>query len=130
MQKKYSPSIILGIALGFVLFGYTAFADFKPPTVAPPGGNVKPPINTGDEPQIKDGAIVANAYRSGGDLDDNPPDTGMRVFGYFQLDKGGTPPGTECDDNGDRGRMFVNINNNRLYICMASGWKYKKIDNS
>jgi hypothetical protein len=130
MQKKNSPSIIVGIALGFVLFGYTAFAEFKPPDVAPPGGNVEPPVNVSNNGQIKKGPLVVNAGVGANSIDGADPETGLRAFGYVQLDRGSPPVGNgECDDNGEYGRMFVDIVNERLYICMNSDkWKYVDVN--
>jgi hypothetical protein len=76
MNKQYSPSIIIGIALGFVLFGYTAFA-FTPPSEAPPGGNIKPPINEGAVQQLKRAGLLVNT--------EGPNVLGMRVFGGIDL---------------------------------------------
>lgn len=47
---------------------------------------------------------------------------------YVQLDAGGwAPPAGDCDDDAERGRMFVDYSvNNRLYVCNGAvrGWDY------
>jgi len=53
--------IVIGIALGFALQFVRAWTE---PTVAPPGGNVGAPINTGAQKQTKSGDICTNATGS------------------------------------------------------------------
>ena len=47
---------------------------------------------------------------------------------YLQIDAGGwAPPAGDCDDDTERGRMFVDYSvNNRFYVCngAARGWDY------
>ena len=49
--------------------------------------------------------------------------------GYLQVDGyDGSPPGSDCNSNDERGRMILDFANNRLYVCTGSGgWKYAEL---
>lgn len=56
------------------------------------------------------------------------PDTIFEVGsgGYFQFDKtsAGAPNDNDCNADSERGRLVIDINSNRLYVCngVARGW--------
>lgn len=47
---------------------------------------------------------------------------------YMQVEdnNAGAPPGADCDNNAERGRLSLDTTNNRLYICNGAtrGWDY------
>ena len=49
--------------------------------------------------------------------------------GYLQVDGyDGSPPGSDCNSDDERGRMILDFANNRLYVCTGSGgWKYAEL---
>ena len=53
--------------------------------------------------------------------------------GYAQLsdNNAGAPPAADCDADYERGRLSIDTNNNRLYICngAARGWDYVALKN-
>jgi hypothetical protein len=54
------------------------------------------------------------------------PQSTLQVNGYTQLAlTTGTPPGTDCDESSEFGRMKVDASAEYLYICVASGWVAK-----
>mgnify|MGYP001575942573 CR=1 FL=1 len=63
MKKEISPKLV-SLAFGILTVSFlAAFAVFAwtEPSVAPPGGNVATPINTGSVEQIKTGNLTVNA---------------------------------------------------------------------
>lgn len=51
------------------------------------------------------------------------PQSALQVVGYTQLDlTSGPPPGEDCDDATERGRMKVDSGAGVLYICVDGGW--------
>lgn len=114
MQKQFFPSVIIGMALGFLVSGYMVYA-FMSPDQPPPAGNVEPSLNTSDAPQLKGGPLIVNA--------NNSKLTGLQVFGYTQLGtRTGTPPSADCNELAELGRMIVASNQNkRVYICVRQG---------
>ncbi len=64
---------------------------------------------------IKDGTSVISMSSKG---------IKVEAGGYAQLDSGSAaPPSTDCDNAGERGRMFVDSTAESLYVCVDSGWK-------
>lgn len=56
----------------------------------------------------------------------NTPESSLQVSGYLQLDVvAGTPPGGDCDNVAEIGRMIVDSGAETLYVCTASGWDSK-----
>ncbi|MBI2098577.1 MAG: hypothetical protein HYT49_02870 [Candidatus Wildermuthbacteria bacterium] len=118
-MKIYFSSLIFAIALVAVLLGYNVFA-FQPPAAAPPGANVDAPINVSSAMQEKGGVLRVHGFRSfedmlvvkdGGDA-------------YLQLDTvTGAPAGGDCGA-GTEGRTIIDTSNSRLYVCIASVWKW------
>jgi len=59
--RSYARQLVSLAALSILLIAAQAFsATFTEPTVAPPNGNVEPPINTSTFSQVKKGALVVN----------------------------------------------------------------------
>ena len=52
---------------------------------------------------------------------------------YFQFDKSGSgaPTAGDCSDNSQRGRLYIETTNNRLYVCNGAsrGWDYVALTN-
>lgn len=44
----------------------------------------------------------------------------------FDNSGAGAPTGTDCDADSERGRLFIDTTNNRLYVCNGAtrGWDY------
>jgi len=62
-KTKISPksvSLVFGILVGCFLVGFYILAVWQDPLVAPPGGNVAIPLNTGSDSQEKEGPLVIN----------------------------------------------------------------------
>lgn len=55
---------------------------------------------------------------------DNPPQFSIEN-GYIQLDDVGFPPDSHCADASHYGRMSVDGELDRLYICTKSGWSIR-----
>lgn len=129
--KKFLLSLVIGSVLGVLFTGYMAQGQFIEPTTNPPGGaDPAPPLTTTDDSQVKDGPLILNFTSPGND-------TGMRVYGYLQIDTiatlpdpGGTPEPTHCDNLDDvgnpveeRGRMILEPDNGfgstSLWICSS-----------
>ena len=54
------------------------------------------------------------------------PQSTVHVSGYVQLDlTSGAPPGTDCDEASERGRMKVDSGAGDLYVCVDAGWVAK-----
>ena len=113
MQKLFFTPAVLGTVLGLALIGYSVFAAFQPPTAAPPGDNVAPPLNTSNTEQTKGGGLIVNS--------NNFNITGLKVEGYLQVDTG-TPSG-DCTSGTHAGRMIYDPGTNTLYICDGTTWQ-------
>ena len=52
----------------------------------------------------------------------------IKADNYLQVGANGdgAPPAGDCDDDSERGRMYIDTTNNRLYICNGAtrGWDY------
>jgi len=59
MKNLSVSSIVISFFATFLVVGL-AWAVFTPPTVAPPGGNVDPPLNVGPDSQEKIGGLILN----------------------------------------------------------------------
>jgi hypothetical protein len=96
----YGALIILFLVAGLV--ASVAWADWTPPTVAAPNGNVAPPLNTATTSQIKEGGLaISGTFRAlsqmlvGGFAYDVPS-------GSLLLDvEGPTGASKYCDNAGD-----------------------------
>jgi hypothetical protein len=52
------------------------------------------------------------------------PQSALQVNGYIQLAlTTGAPPGADCDEATEYGRMKVDANSNKLFVCTSTGWK-------
>lgn len=51
---------------------------------------------------------------------------GANGYLQFQMKSQGRPPATDCDTNGERGRLALDTRGNRLYICNGAtrGWDF------
>jgi len=63
MKKDLLNTLKILAAAIILSFGISAvYAQWVPPTQAPPGGNVDAPINTGETAQIKNGGLSVGAF--------------------------------------------------------------------
>lgn len=127
---------VVQITVGAVIiFAITYIAGaFTEPTLAPPNGNVSPPIHTGTALQTKDGSLgIVGNFSVGGtgtflnniiigntSISENTP----KFFQIDVADSGGAVPGTgaqylgsDCDAAADIGKMFYDYRTKYLYIC-------------
>jgi hypothetical protein len=52
------------------------------------------------------------------------PQSALQVNGYIQLAlTSGAPPAADCDEAAEYGRMKVDANSNKLFVCTSTGWK-------
>lgn len=67
-------------------------------------------------------SIYLTASRVG--INNSAPQSALHVKGYVQLDvTGDGPPAADCVAEGDWGRMKVEADAGRLWVCVAAGWK-------
>ena len=100
-----SPVLLGGIMLGIGLFGYTVYAQFQPPTEAPPGGNVPAPLNVGSQLQSKSGGLSLGSLQIEGG-------TTLNTAG------GGAPA---CDSTIQGTLWFTKGPPDKLEICADAG---------
>ena len=102
MKKIFIMALLLCFG-----FSFYAIAEWSNPTETPSGGNVPPPINTGDVSQVKNGALGINGLLRGysdlyvdGDLGvgTTDPDTKLEVVGGPIKATGGLIIETRTDD--------------------------------
>lgn len=62
--KNYMQQTASLVVLSLLLVGAQSLWAWTEPSVAPPNGNVDPPINTSTSPQTKKGALVVNGTAS------------------------------------------------------------------
>ncbi len=57
------------------------------------------------------------------------PQSALQVGSYIQFDTlAAAPPDVDCDDELEWGRMMVDAANDRLYVCVESGWSWVSLN--
>lgn len=107
LKQKNKALFILGVAGGFLsLFAVTVFANFQSPSANPPEENIVSPLNTGEEDQVKEGALTVGSL-------------GIDTALFFEPLLG--HPGA-CE-TALEGTMYFNAEDNAFYGCNGAGWK-------
>jgi hypothetical protein len=82
-------------------------------------------LNTPNNSAIRSVSAVINPNGNVG-IGTTSPQSTLQINGYTQLAlTNGIPPGTDCNDSLEHGRMKVDASSGFLYICVASGWVAK-----
>src|SRR3989338_7611759 len=127
---------IIIVALAFVFRVHFFCAGGGGPPAPPPDGNPEPPVNVGDDLQVKSGALGVGAFTADntqisgtlnvvgqgiflGGVTANDGDDDVSV--YLQADSddlgGGLPISADCDAVEEVGRLITDIDNGNFYVC-------------